>query len=80
MGNQISSLYIDKCGFLMCGEPEKSTSIVNGVTEIIRPKKLGGNKISAMLEYDLLFINDLGIECRGYHAQCDSEYKYKHDG
>lgn len=53
----LSTLYIDKDGFLMDGEPSKASSMVEG----IRLLPVNFNN----WDYELVFINDLDQICGG---------------
>lgn len=70
---KFSSLYIDKDGFLMCGEPDRSTSIVEGFKFI--PLNINDPK---NFDYELVFVNDLDWDCNGYDKKfCIEKYRYK---
>lgn len=66
----LSKLYIDEDGFLMCGEPGRSTSMVESFKllpiNIDNPRKF---------DYEIICMNDLGWPCQGYAKKCDSRFK-----
>jgi len=70
---KLSKLYVDEDGFLMCGEPMRSTSMVEGLRLI--PLNVDSPR---NFEYDIVFINDLGWLCNGYHKRmCAPKYRLK---
>lgn len=69
----ISSLYVDEDGFLMCGEPGRSTSMVDECRFFVF-------NINSMynFDYEVKFINDMNWLCNGYEKKrCKREYLYK---
>lgn len=66
----LSKLYVCKKGLLRCGEPNKFTSIVNGVYVDMK-------MIDKEIHYDILFKNSLGVRCHGYLFSCKSKYHQK---
>jgi len=67
----MAHLYIDENGFLMCGEPGRSTSVVEGLRiclfNIDHPNEF---------DYEVKFINDLRRLCNGYECRhCKIEYR-----
>lgn len=71
--NKLSSLYIDEDGFLMCGDPIYSTSMVDGLRFI--PININTPR---NFDYEILFINDLNWLCKGYDKKrCSEKYRMK---
>lgn len=65
----MSMLYVDEDGILMCGEPGRSTSMVEGVRLINYNSDERFN-----IDDQLVFINDMGWLCNGYDKNCHAKY------
>lgn len=67
---ELSKLYIDEDGFLMCGEPGRSTSMVEGFLLVLlnleNPREF---------DYEIICMNDLGNPCQGYAKKCKDQFK-----
>ncbi len=63
--NTLSRLYVNPNGELMCGEPGKQSSRVEGLkreyTDIDDPEKF---------DYHIVFKNKTGVKCHGYMFTC----------
>tara|TARA_R100000951_G_scaffold37874_1_gene32225 strand:- start:770 stop:1006 length:237 start_codon:yes stop_codon:yes gene_type:complete len=71
---KLSKLYIDEDGYLMCGEPVRSTSMVEGLRLI--PLNIEDGK---RFDYEIIFINDLKEPCRGYAEMCENSFKIENE-
>lgn len=68
---EFSKLYIDDSGFLMCGEPGKSSSIIAGLLFLPLNTSDGKN-----FDYEIRFINDVRGLCNGYFDRfCNTKYR-----
>lgn len=67
---ELSKLYVCNDGFLMCGEPGRSTAMVEGLRLVPLFINKGRN-----FDYDVLFINDLGWFCQGYSKKCKEPFR-----
>lgn len=68
---KLSKLYVDEAGFLMCGEPDMSTSMVEGLRFL--PFNINDGK---NFDYEIKFVNDLGWLCNGYDKKfCKTQYR-----
>ena len=67
---QISKLYINSAGLLMCGEPSLISSAVEGVS-----LNTSERHSATLQEHSIVFTNVVADVCNGYTKECRDKYK-----
>jgi len=69
MKKELSKIYVDKKGLLRCGDQDKDSSRVEGVT--VEYKNI---EDPATFSFRLVFTTSHGFRCHGYRFSCSSEH------
>ena len=74
VNNSLSSLYVDENGFLMCGEPNRFTSIVEGL--IFIPINIHNGR---KFDYTILFADGDGNPCNAYDSKFCKKDQFRYN-